>query len=193
MRRGFELSWCAVLVRRQVAFKIDDFSHWPAASLSLHVGGGFHRNAGRSPIWSHDASRWNASELVGRLIVGSECGAVRARRAAHDMPFPVASAARGGLPRLIVCHRTFDRKETPVEVGDDQEDRYDRASVRHGVSYPIFRHMIPTGEGAPARAPTALEPSGGRTELSVHLPHQSRQFVDLGQHLLRLLGIKIKD
>jgi hypothetical protein len=47
----------------------------------------------------------------------------------------VARAARGSMPRAIVGHRAFDRKESPVMVGDNQKERQGRISVGHGRDF----------------------------------------------------------
>jgi len=64
------------------------------------------------------------------LKVGGERVTVGADRTADDVPLLiVAGMASGLVPSPVVGHRTFDAKEPPVVVGEDQEERGRRGRV----------------------------------------------------------------
>ncbi len=52
-------------------------------------------DSGRLPIGPHDASRRNPGQFVGLLVVGGERVAIRAGRAAPDLPLVIPGAAGG--------------------------------------------------------------------------------------------------
>ncbi len=85
----------------------------------------------RSSIWSDDAPRRHPGQVVGTPALGGESVPIRATGPTHDLPAAFTSAARGGLPRLVVRHRAFDGEHAKAVVGDDQEEWFDRSNVRH--------------------------------------------------------------
>ena len=75
-------------------------------------------------MWPHDASRWNAGELLYAAILGRQRVAIRSCRAARDAPLMlIPGIAGGGVPWPVVSHRPFDGEEAAVIVGDDEEER----------------------------------------------------------------------
>jgi hypothetical protein len=77
----------------------------------------------------------------------------------------VPRAPRGGLPRQIVSHRAFDGKETPIVVGDDEEELPRRLGVRRGR----FSHDS-EGRHGHADAPVGNGHTGPVTLLARRLP-----------------------
>ena len=70
------------------------------------------------------------------LKVGGERVTVRTGRTANDVPLLiVAGMAGGAVPWPVVGHRTFDAKELPVMVGDDQEECGGRVWIGHDALY----------------------------------------------------------
>jgi hypothetical protein len=61
----------------------------------------------------------------------------RARRdprgAALDVPVVFSRAADGQIPGAVIGHRTLDRKHAAIVIGYDQEERFGRIGVGHGV------------------------------------------------------------
>jgi hypothetical protein len=63
----------------------------------------------------------------------------------------VAGSPGSFVPGPVVGHRAFDREDSLIMVGDDQEERFIRFRVGHGVSYDDFyirppalvRYVIP--------------------------------------------------
>jgi hypothetical protein len=60
---------------------------------------------------------------VGTAEFGGERVAIGSARTARDAVLVAAGKLGGGFPGPIVGHRTFDREDAAVVVGDDQEER----------------------------------------------------------------------
>ena len=67
--------------------------------------------------------------MMGVPKFGGERVAISAARTARDAVLVAAGKLGGGFPGPIVGHRTFDREDAAVVVGDDQEERLGRVGV----------------------------------------------------------------
>jgi len=60
---------------------------------------------------------------MGASIVSDERVTIRARWSALNPPLIVAGAHSRVLPRPVIDHRTFDGKDPPIVIDDDEEER----------------------------------------------------------------------
>lgn len=77
------------------------------------------------------------------LKLSGERVTVRAGGTADDVPLLIVAGMAGGIvPWPVVGHRTFDAKEPPVMVGDDQEERDGRVRVGHAGLVARFLYVL---------------------------------------------------
>ena len=90
--------------------------------------------------WPQDAARRNAADFVSASVFSGERITIRAGRAALNPPLIIAGILGRIPPRPVVNHWAFDAEELPVEIGNDEEERWglfghgltERALSAHG-------------------------------------------------------------
>jgi hypothetical protein len=74
--------------------------------------------------WPQDAARRNAADFVSASVFSGERITIRAGRAALNPPLIIAGILGRIPPRPVVNHWAFDAEELPVEIGNDEEERW---------------------------------------------------------------------
>jgi hypothetical protein len=87
--------------------------------------------------WPQDAARRNAADFVSASVFSGERITIRAGRAALNPPLIIAGILGRIPPRPVVNHWAFDAEELPVEIGNDEEERW--GLFGHGT----FTHLSP--------------------------------------------------
>jgi hypothetical protein len=112
-----------------------------------------------------DPQKWPAGARSWRNMVSrsARCGdrrkfGVQSRAVFSRLLPPVVAGVSGAiLSRPVVGHRTFDAKEPPVVIGDDEEERWQLPG--HALLRPIFAAAVSSGSGSSEQQPRMSSPN----------------------------------